>query len=298
MTKKLWLNAAFLPLVIAPAAIVASCSNDTTTPANQTETSKEINRLNTDIIPSQKLKIKDSEKTFDDTKLNDLKNNPNKLLSNYLDKTELALDENKFNYEIDGLSVVEPKQDASPDVQPRTLNFKFKVTNKANNGETGTTNLASVAFEYQPAAQPPTESAALEKAVKAIEKAYDDGTFKLKDGKTITQNDIDTLKANAATFLSEFTQGLPNLDSGLTTKIVQTSFDIIDKPGGARQDQQQMKQINFKVTVIEDQSKKEKETKLFTFEFALQNPVTPPNPQPPGGGGEGSTPFSTKNNSK
>ena len=296
MIKKLWLSAAFLPLVIAPTAIVASCSNDTTTPANQTEAKKEATRLN-EVIKSNKLKIKDDQKTFDDTKLNGLKESPNKLLSDYLDKTELALDENKFNYEIDNLSVVEPKQDANPAVQPRSLNFRFKVINKTNNSETETTDIASVAFEYQPAAQPPTESAALEKAVKEIEKAYDDKTFKLKDGKTITQNDIDTLKANAATFLSEFTQGLPSLDSGLTTKIVQASFDIIDKPEGARQDQQQMKQINFKVTVVEDQSKKEKETKLFTFEFALQNPVTPPSPQPPGGGG-GSTPFLTKNNSK
>ena len=37
MTKKLWLGAGFLPLVIAPAAIVASCSNDNNTTTVQPE---------------------------------------------------------------------------------------------------------------------------------------------------------------------------------------------------------------------------------------------------------------------
>lgn len=292
MTKKLWLSAAFLPLVIAPAAIVASCSNDTTTPANQTEAKKEATRLN-EVIKSNKLKIKDDQKTFDDEKLNGLKDNPNKLLSDYLDKTELALDENKFNYEIDSLSVVEPKQDtpAAPAPEARTMSFKFKVTNIANTGESDFTELASVAYQYQAPAQPPAQPAPLEKAVKTIENAYKAKTFKVKSGKeTISQAELTALEADPSNFLNDFTQGLPSLEAPLSTKIVKTNFQITDKPAGSKQ-QQTVKQINFKVTVFDDQ-KNEKETEQFTFEYTLQ--AAPPT-QPPTGGGE-AQPFLVKNN--
>ena len=283
MTKKLWLSAAFLPLVIAPAAIVASCSNDTTTPANQTEAKKEATRLN-EVIKSNKLKIKDDQKTFDDTKLNELKDNPSKLLSDYLDKTELALDENKFNYEIDSLSVVAPKQDApaAPAPEARTMSFKFKVINKTNTGESDFTELASVAYQYQAPAQPPTEATPLEKAVANIEAEYDAKRFKLKTDKAeISQDEITALKANPENFLTVYTDGFPVLDNTLEAKVLAANFAADPKqsaPAGTPS------VIKFKVTVSEKASKKEQLTKEFSFDFTLTNPPAP-SPGGPGTGG-------------
>ena len=286
MTKKLWLSAAFLPLVIAPAAIVASCSNDTTTPANQTEAKKEATRLN-EVIKSNKLKIKDGT-VFDQAKLEELNKTPDKLLTDYLDDKELALDKNKFDYNIDGLKGIDvkPKQDvpAAPAPEAKTMSFRFKVTNKANAGESDFTEVASVAYQYQAPAQPPAQPTPLEKAVKAIEDAYKAKTFKVKVGKeTISQDELTALEADPSNFLNDFTQGLPSLEAPLSTKIVKTNFQIIDKPAGSKQ-QQTIKQINFKVTVFDDQ-KNEKETEQFTFEYTLQAaPPTQPSPGPGTGG--------------
>ena len=273
--------------VIAPAAIVASCSNDTTTPANQTEAKKEATRLN-EVIKSNKLKIKDGT-VFDQAKLEELNKTPDKLLTDYLDDKELALDKNKFDYNIDGLKGIDvkPKQDvpAAPAPEAKTMSFRFKVTNKANAGESDFTEVASVAYQYQAPAQPPAQPTPLEKAVKAIEDAYKAKTFKVKVGKeTISQDELTALEADPSNFLNDFTQGLPSLEAPLSTKIVKTNFQITDKPAGSKQ-QQTIKQINFKVTVFDDQ-KNEKETEQFTFEYTLQAaPPTQPSPGGPGTGG-------------
>ena len=144
-SQSIFLLSGLVPLVAAPIAIVASCSNDTT--AVKTETQQEIDRLNKDVIQSSKLKIKEGT-VFNDDQLKALKAEPNKLLSDYLDKTELGLKEDKFSYEIVDLAGVEPKQDATP--QAKTMNFKFKVTNKQTTSEAALiSSQATVAYQYQ-----------------------------------------------------------------------------------------------------------------------------------------------------
>ena len=284
----------------APIAIVASCSNDTT--AVKSESQVEVDRLN-GVIQSSKIKIKDTV-TFTEQTLNELKNAPNKLLTDYLVQEELGLNDTKFNYEIVNLSGVDPKQDA-PAVQEKTMNFQFKVTSKTNPNENATTAGATVTYKYQPSAQPPATPDPLDEAIAKIEKAYDANTFKLKDEKqTIPKSEIDTLVANPENFLNGYTTGLPaesDLGQGITTKVIKANFRVEDKPAGSRQGQApttKKQLIKFKVTVA-GPDKKEKETKEFSFEFTLdETPPTPPSPQPPGGGGGRSTPFSTKNNSK
>ena len=280
-SQSIFLLSGLVPLVAAPIAIVASCSNDTTTVKSESQVEAE--RLN-GLIQSSKIKIQDSKQVLDDDKLKDLKDNPNKLLTDYLDLQALELKQDKFTYNIIDLAGVEPKQDANP--QPKTLSFKFKVVNKTNEKETYDSAVASVAYQYQAAAQPPTEPTPLEKAVKAIEDAHKAGTFKLKDDKKVIPNDqINDL--TAANFLSNYVEGLPVLESGLTASVKPTNFNISDK---TTKDKTQV--IKFKVTVSEGANKGEKDTSELTFEFTLQDPA----PQPPGGGG--STPFLTKNNSK
>ena len=285
MIKKLWLSAAFLPLVIAPAAIVASCSNDTTTPANQTEAKKEATRLN-EVIKSNKLKIKDGT-TFTETMLNELNTTPDNLF-NYLDEKELVLDKTKFDYNIDSLTGIDvkPKQDApaAPAPEARTMSFKFKVTNKANTGESDFTEVASVAYQYQAPAQPPVEPTPLEKAVKAIEDAHANGTFKLKADKAeIAQTEIDNLKANPANFLTQYTDGFPQPDSNtFEAKVVAANF-VVEAKQSNRAGTPSV--IKFKVTVSEKASKKEQLTKELTFDFSLTADPTPPNPDPGAGGG-------------
>ena len=284
-SQSIFLLSGLVPLVAAPIAIVASCSNDTT--AVKSESQVEAERLN-GLIQSSKIKILSGKETLNDAMLAEIKDTPNKLLNDYLDKNELALKEDKFTYNIIELAGVEPKQDANP--QPKTLSFKFKVVNKTNEKEEYDSAVASVAYQYQAAAQPPTEPTPLEKAVKAIEDAHKAGTFKLKgDKKVIPADQIDQL--TAANFLSNYVEGLPALESGLTASVKPTNFNISDK---TTKDKTQV--IKFKVTVSEGANKGEKDTSELTFEFTLQDPVTPP--APPTGGGGGSAPFSTKNNSK
>ena len=264
MTKKLWLSVGFLPLVIAPAAIIASCSGDTTTTA-QTESGKEVARLN-EVIKSNKLKIKDGI-IFDEAKLTELKNAPDKLLTDYLDKTELNLDETKFTYNIDSLSGVDqPKQAAA---QSKTMNFKIKVTNKQTTTESALTEPATVPYQFQPST--PTEQTPLEKEVAKVEAAHAAGTFKLKDNKkTITQDEINKLTANPATFLTDYTDGLA-LATGFTAAVKTGNFSVTDKAPGSKQQQAGKQQtITFKVTVNETATKMDKDTKDLTFDFTLQ----------------------------
>ena len=263
MTKKLWLSVGLLPLVIAPAAIIASCSGNTTTTA-QTESDKEAARLN-EVIKSNKLKIKDGI-TFDEAKLTELTNVPDKLLTDYLDKTELNLDETKFTYNIDALSGVDqPKQTAT---QQKTMNFKIKVTDKQNTGQTALTVAATVPYQFQ--SSTPAEQTPLEKEVAKIEAAYDAGTFKLKDDKqTIPSDQLNDL--TAANLLTNYVDGLPALESGFTASVRPNNFSISDKGTG---DQKQV--IKFKVTVSQTGADKaEKDTKELSFEFTLQQ-VQPP----------------------
>ena len=206
--------------------------------------------------------------------LAEIKATPDKLLSDYLDKNELALKEDKFTYNVIDLAEVQPKQDANP--QPKTLSFKFKVTNKTNNSETFNSAVASVAYQYQATPQSP-EQTLINTAIAEIEKAHTEKTFKLKDDKqTITQNEIDTLVANPANFLTQYTVGLPSINNALTTTVKKGNFSVADKATGSKQQQADKQQtITFKVTVSHATAKLESDTKDLTFDFTLQGAQQP-----------------------
>ena len=104
-SQSIFLLSGFIPLVAAPIAIVASCSNDTT--AVKSESQVEAERLN-GLIQSSKIKMLSGKETLNDAMLAEIKDTPNKLLNDYLDKGELALKEDKFIYNIIDLAGVEP----------------------------------------------------------------------------------------------------------------------------------------------------------------------------------------------
>ena len=267
-SQSIFLLSGLVPLVAALIAIVASCSNDTT--AVKSESQIEAERLN-GVIQSSKIKILEDKKVLDDAKLKDLKDNPNKLLSEYLDKNELALKEDKFTYNIIDLADAQPKQGSATPTQPKTLSFKFRVVNKTNDKETYDSILASVAYQYQPGTA--VENPALTQAVTTIETAHTNKSFKLKDDKTtMSQADVDKLTANPGLLLTtEFSDGFPSLDQGLTPSITKNNFSIINRKQAQGTTN---KTIQFKVTVS-DAQKVEKETKQLTFDFTLQAAAQP-----------------------
>ena len=258
-SQSIFLLSGLVPLVAAPIAIVASCSSET-----KTESQVEAERLN-GLIQSSKIKILSGKETLNDALLAEIKATPDKLLSDYLDKNELALKEDKFTYNIIDLADAQPKQDNPTPTQPKSLSFKFRVVNKTNDKETYDSILASVAYQYQPGVT--VENPALAQAVTTIETAHTNKSFKLKDDKTtMSQADVDKLTANPGLLLTtEFSDGFPSLDQGLTPSITKNNFSIIDK----KQAQGTAKTIQFKVTVT-DAQKVEKETKQLTFDFTLQ----------------------------
>ena len=259
-SQSIFLLSGLVPLVAAPIAIVASCSSDNTTTTSQ-NAQDEVKRLN-ELITSSKFKIKDGT-TFDQAQIDELKKTPDKLLTDYLDKTELKLDENKFTYnvETDGFSVTPP----TDNTKDGTINFKIKVTNKSTTTETATTNAATVA--YKPSNQTTPTNPLLDEAVKKIQDAHSAKTFKLKDDKkTMTEADVTKLTADPNLLLkTEFTDGFPALEQGLTASVNKTNFSIVDK----KQAQGTAKTIQFKVTVT-DAQKAEKDTQQLTFDFTLQ----------------------------
>ena len=259
-SQSIFLLSGLVPLVAAPIAIVASCSSDNTTTTSQ-NAQDEVKRLN-DLITTSKFKIKDGT-TFDQAQIDELKKTPDKLLTDYLDKTELKLDENKFTYnvETDGFSVTPP----TDNTKDGTINFKIKVTNKTTTTETATTNAATVA--YKPSNQATPTNPLLDEAVKKIQDAHSAKTFKLKTAKeTMTEADVTKLTADPNLLLKdEFTDGFPALEQGITASINKTNFSIVDK----KQAQGTAKTIQFKVTVT-DAQKVEKDTQQLSFDFTLQ----------------------------
>ena len=259
-SQSIFLLSGLVPLVAAPIAIVASCSSDNTTTTSQ-NAQDEVKRLN-ELITSSKFKIKDGT-TFDQAQIDELKKTPDKLLTDYLDKTELKLDENKFTYnvETDGFSVTPP----TDNTKDGTINFKIKVTNKSTTTETATTNAATVA--YKPSNQATPTNPLLDEAVKKIQDAHSAKTFKLKTAKeTMTEADVTKLTADPNLLLKdEFTDGFPALEQGITASINKTNFSIVDK----KQAQGTAKAIQFKVTVT-DAQKVEKDTQQLSFDFTLQ----------------------------
>ena len=269
-SQSIFLLSGFVPLVAAPIAIVASCSNDTTTVKSESQVEAE--RLN-GLIQSSKIKILSGKETLNDAMLTEISNNPNKLLDDYLDKKELALNEEKFTYNIAELAGVEPKQDTTA----KTISFKFRVVNKTNAGETYDSVVASVAYQYQATPQSP-EQTLINTAITEIEKAHAAKTFKLKDDKqTITQNEIDALKTNPQNFLTQYTDGLPSsIDKSLTTTVKKNNFSVADKATGSKQQQAGKQQtITFKVTVSHSAAKLESDTQNLTFDFTLQDAASP-----------------------
>ena len=268
-SQSIFLLSGLVPLVAAPIAIVASCSNDTT--AVKSESQVEAERLN-GLIQSSKIKILSGKETLNDAMLAEINNNPNKLLSDYLDKKELALNEEKFTYNIAELAGVEPKQDTTA----KTISFKFRVVNKTNAGETYDSVVASVAYQYQATGQNPSaEQTLVNNAVAEIEKAHQAKTFKLKPAKeTIAKNDIDALAANPANFLSEYTDGLPQINSPLSATVKKGNLSFAPKQSLTRQ-QQAQHTITFKVTVSHTTAKVESDTQNLTFDFTLQDTASP-----------------------
>ena len=268
-SQSIFLLSGLVPLLAAPIAIVASCSDTV-----KSESQVEAERLN-GLIQSSKIKIQEGKQTLDDAKLTEIKNDPNKLLSDYLDKGELALKEDKFTYNIIDLAEVQPKQDAN--LQPKTFSFKFKVTNKANNSETFDSAVASVAYQYQTTSQT-ADQVLVSQAVTKIEEEFDAKRFKLKAGKeTLTSDEISALKTTPSNFLTNtYTEGFPNLDANLESTITVNNFAVAPKQTGSRQQQQPQQQtITLKVTVTHKTSKYASDTKSLTFDFTLQEAQPP-----------------------
>ena len=264
-SQSIFLFSGLVPLVAAPIAIVASCSDTV-----KSESQVEAERLN-GLIQSSKIKILSGKEILDDAKLAEIKNDPNKLLNDYLDKKELALNEEKFTYNIAELAGVEPKQDATA----KTISFKFRVANKTNANETYDSIVASVPYQYQATGQNPSaEQTLVNNAIAEIEKAHQAKTFKLKPAKqTIPQSEIDTLKSNPENFLTQYTDGLPQLDNALKTTVKASNFSVADKTTSSRQQQADKQQtITFKVTVSHTAAKLENDTQNLTFDFTLQAP--------------------------
>ena len=270
-SQSIFLLSGFVPLLIAPTAIVASCSNDTT--AAKTESRVEAERLD-NLIQSSKIKIQDNKQVLDDAKLAEIKNDPNKLLSDYLDLQALELKQDKFNYDIIELASVEPKQDNQ--TQPKTISFKFKVTNKTNINETFNSILASVSYQYQTTTQT-AEQVLVNQAVAKIEEEFDAKRFKLKtDKETLTSDEVNALKATPSNFLTDtYTEGFPTLDSKLESTITANNFTVVPKQRGTRQQQPQLQVITIKITITHKTSKHASDTKSLSFDFTLQEAQTP-----------------------
>ena len=248
-SQSIFLLSGLVPLVAAPIAIVASCSNDTAatttfslkgaevTLSNLTDQKKELNQYVSDTAKLSQLIVAKKAEIF---------NNP---------PADLAA------------SQVEIVGSVTQDATAGSLSFRLKVKTTA----TPPTDLIAetgLVLKGFATTQPPATQTPLDQAVAKIEAAHADGSFKLKDAKkTIPQSEIDTLKTNPTTFLTNYTDGLPNTD-GFTTSVKTGNFNVADKSAKAK-----AQVITFKVTVTETATTTEKDTKDLTFDFTLEEPA-------------------------
>ena len=253
-SQSIFLLSGFVPLVAAPIAIVASCSNDTAATTFGLKTNVTLTGLT------------DNEK---DPNQYVGANNKQKLANLIVAKKDQIFNNPPADLKAEQIQIT---SDVTANVNNGSLTFKLKVVSTA----TPPTDLIAetdVSLQGFATTQTPANPSPLDQAVTKIEEAYDAKTFKLKTGKeTIRQSEIETLKNDPSNFLTEYTEGLPVLEGGFTTKVTQNNFNVIDKSASPRQQQTTKQQIiNFKVTVVDPATAtNEKETKKFSFEFTLQ----------------------------
>ena len=254
-SQSIFLLSGLVPLVAAPIAIVASCSSDTDA---TTTFSLKTNVTLTGLVDNEK-----------DPNQYVGANNKQKLTNLIVAKKNQIFNNPPVDLKVEQIQIT---NDVTANTSDGSLTFKLKVVSTA----TPPTDLiveSDVTLKGFTTTQTPANPSPLDQAVTKIEEAYDAKTFKLKTGKeTIPQSEIDTLKNDPSTFLTEYTEGLLALEGGLTTKVTQNNFNVVDKPAGSRQQQTTKQQIiNFKITVVDPATAtNEKETKQFSFEFTLQ----------------------------
>ena len=258
-SQSIFLLSGLVPLVAAPIAIVASCSSDTT--ATTTFSFK-----GTDITLSN---LSDQEKV-----LSQYTGNSKGPLINLI----LAKKAEIFNNPPADLknTQIEIPGAVTADEKVGSLTFEFKVKSPTEN----TTDLIPLTkvilkgFNTTQTTDKP-EQTLVNNAVAEIEKAHQAKTFKLKTSKqTIAKSDIDTLVANPANFLSEYTDGLPQINSPLSATVKKGNLSFAPKQSSTRQ-QQAQHTITFKVTVSHTTAKVESDTQNLTFDFTLQDTASP-----------------------
>ena len=260
-SQSIFLLSGLVPLVAAPITIVASCSNDTA--ATTTFSLK-----GTDITLNN---LSDQEKA-----LNQYTGSSKEPLVNLI----LAKKAEIFNNPPADLknTQIEIPGTVTADEKVGSLTFEFKVKSPAENTADliPLTKVVLKGFATTQVTDTP-EQTLVNNAVAEIEKAHQDNTFKLKTNKqTIAKSDIDALVADPTNFLTEYTDGLPAVNSPLSATVKQGNLSVADKPAGSRQQQTTKQQIiTFKVTVSHSTAQVEKDTKDLTFEFTLQDAAGP-----------------------
>ena len=256
-SQSIFLLSGLVPLVAAPIAIVASCSSDSTATTFSLKTNVSLTGLTDDQKdPSQYAGAGNKKKLADliVAKKDQIFNNP---------PADLKAEQ------------IQITNDVTANTNDGSLTFKLKVVSTANPPADliAETDVTLKGFTATQTSDTP-EQTLINTAIAEIEKAHADKTFKLKANKqTIPQNEIDALKSNPENFLTQYTDGLPQLDNALTTTVKKGNFSVADKATGSKQQQADKQQtITFKVTVSHSTAKLESDTKDLTFDFTLQTP--------------------------
>ena len=261
-SQSIFLLSGLVPLVAVPIAIVASCSSDSTA----TTFSLKTNVTLTDLTDDQKDPSQYAGAGADSKK---------KLADLIVAKKDQVFNNPPADLKAEQIQIT---NDVTANTNDGSLTFKLKVVSTANPPadlivETDVT-LKGFTATQTPATP---EQTLVNNAVAEIEKVYDAKTFKLKDDKkTLTQAEVDALKAKPSDFLTNtYTEGLPNLDQNLESTITANNFTVAPKQTGTKQQQSQQQSITLKVTVTHKTSKDAKDTKDLTFDFTLQANTAP-----------------------
>ena len=261
-SQSIFLLSGLVPLVAAPIAIVASCSSDSTA----TTFSLKTNVTLTDLTDEQKDPSQYAGAGADSKK---------KLADLIVAKKDQVFNNPPADLKAEQIQIT---NDVTANTNDGSLTFKLKVVSTSNPPadlivETDVT-LKGFTATQTPATP---EQTLVNNAVAEIEKVYDAKTFKLKDDKkTLTQAEVDALKAKPSDFLTNtYTEGLPNLDQNLESTITANNFTVAPKQTGTKQQQPQQQTITLKVTVTHKTSKDAKDTKDLTFDFTLQANTAP-----------------------
>ena len=262
-SQSIFLFSGLVPLVAAPIAIVASCSNDT--PATTTFSLK-TNVTLTGLTDEQKDPSQYTGAGVDSKK---------KLADLIVAKKDQIFNNPPADLKAEQIQIT---NDVTANTSDGSLTFKLKIVSTAT-PQTDLIAETDVVLKGFTASQTPAtpEQTLVNNAVAEIEKVYDAKTFKLKDDKkTLTQAEVDALKAKPSDFLTNtYTEGFPNLDQNLESTITANNFTVAPKQTGTKQQQPQQQTITLKVTVTHKTSKNTKDTKDLTFDFALQANTVP-----------------------